>query len=317
MKILFIESDCQYLLGLPFGLQKQGCQVKILRDIIEEELDQLIDEYRPDLIFTTGWTKIHTKAKLAILKNLAEKHKVKQAYWATEDPRWTNEWSLPYIEATGQNYIFTINRGSLPFYRKRGYTAHYLPWACNPEFHRPHMRQEAYHCDIAIVATAGVTWNSYRKNSVQILLQPLLEKGYNIKIWGSRWDKVDPSIVGFKVDTGPLMGKLPYEETNYVYSSAKIILGLQNTNRELTARTFEVLGARGFLLSPTTPAVLETFTPGKHLEVTRSAGETLEKVNYYLAHEAERIKIATTGQAEVYAKHTYEHRAADILRVIG
>ena len=317
MKILFIESDRQYLLGLPFGLQNQGCQVKVLNDIIEEELDKVLEEYRPDLILTTGWTKIHSKTKLAVLKSLAKKHKVKQAYWATEDPRWTDEWSLPYIEATGQDYIFTINRGSIPYYRKKGYHAHYLPWACNPEFHRPHMQQDFCKCDIAVLATAGVTWNSYRKNSVQILLKPLLEKGYNIMIWGSRWDKLDSSIVGFSVDAGLLRGKLPYRESNYVYSTAKIVLGLQNTTRELTSRTFEVLGAKGFLLTPATPAIMETFIPGTHLAVSRSASETLEKVNYYLAHEEEKMSIATAGQAEVYAKHTYNHRAADIIKVVG
>ena len=317
MKILFIESDQQYLLGLPVGLKNQGCKVKVIHNIIEEELDMILEECRPDLILTAGWTKLHTKTKLALLKKLAKKHKVKQAYWATEDPRWTDEWSLPYIEATGQDYIFTINRESISYYWKKGYRAYYLPWACNPEFHKPHLRDDQYKCDIAVVATAGVTWNSYRKKSVQLLLKPLIEKGYNIVIWGARWDKLDSNIVGFSVNADLLRGKLPYKKTNYVYSTAKIILGLQNNTNELTARTYEVLGARGFLLAPSTPAILKTFVPGKHLAVSQSPTETLQKASYYLAHDEERTSMATAGQAEVYAKHTYNHRAENIIRIVG
>jgi len=316
MKIVFIESDPQYLLGLPAGFQKQGCRVKVLNDIVEAKINRVFREYRPDLVVTAGWTKIHTKDNLSTLGRLKRKHGVKHAYWATEDPRWTEQWSLPYVEATRPDYVFTIDRDSVPFYRERGYKACHLPWACNPDFHRPTVQRETFRCDIALVATGGVKWSSYRRDSAQILLKPLVEKNYNVLIWGKRWDSLDPAIVGFDLDAGHLRGKLPYEETNDVYSSAKIVLGFQNTMTELTARTFEVLGARGFLLAPATSAVLETFTPGKHLAVTSSAGETLEMVDYYLRHEDEREQIAREGQKEVYTNHTYNHRAAEILKFV-
>jgi spore maturation protein CgeB len=132
MKIVFIESDPQYVLGLPAGFQKQGCQVKVLNDIVEEELHQVFREYRPDLVVTTGWTRIHTKDNLITLGRLKKMYGVKHAYWATEDPRWTDKWSLPYIEATRPDYVFTIDRDSVPFYRDRGYKSFYLPWACSP-----------------------------------------------------------------------------------------------------------------------------------------------------------------------------------------
>ncbi|MEW6065193.1 MAG: CgeB family protein [Bacillota bacterium] len=318
MKILFIETDPQYLLGLPPGFQRQGCQVTVLNDIVEEELDRVLRKNRPDLVVTAGWTKIHTKRKLKILGQLIKKHRVKHAYWATEDPRWTDEWSLPYIEATHPNFIFTIDRESIPFYRELGYAAHYLPWACNPEFHRPAMPKEEYKCDIALVATAGITWSSYRRDSAQILLKPLVENGYDVVIWGGRWDTLDPDIVGFDVDAYHLRGKLPYLKTNHVYSSAKIVLGFQNVTNELTSRTYEILGARGFLLTVDTEAVREKFRPGKHLVVSRSADETLRLLDYYLRHERKRKKIALKGQSQVYSYfNTYNYRAAQILRLTG
>lgn len=41
-----------------------------------------------------------------------------------------------------------------------------------------------------------------------------------------------------------------------------------------------------------------------------SPEETLELVDYYLAHEKERQEIAANGQTEVLKKHTYDQRAA-------
>ncbi|MED4226517.1 glycosyltransferase [Neobacillus cucumis] len=317
LKILFIEAAKQYLLGLPSGFEKSGCTVKILTDIQEEELEKTLKEFKPDLAVTAGWTKIHTRVKLQLLHRLLKKYGVKHAYWATEDPRWREKWSLYYIETTHPDYIFTIDRDSVPYYQNLGYSAHHLTWACNPDFHKPGNKQEQYSCDIAVVATAGVTWSSYRKDSVQILLQPLLEKGYNVKIWGNRWEKVDPTIIGFDVPSKFLKQKLPYTETNDVYSTAKIVLGFQNTFTELNSRTFEVLASQGFLLTPHTPAVEELFIPKKHLVCSSSPKETLKLVDYYLTHEDERKSIAKLGQKEVYSKHTYTHRAKEILKVVS
>lgn len=318
VKILFIEIDHQYLLGLPPAFAEHGCEVKILNDIIEEELAQLLSTYRPDLVVTAGWTKIHTASKLKILGQMIEKYQLKHAYWATEDSRWTAKWSLPYIEATKPEYIFTIDREIMPLYHRLGVKACYLPWACNPAFHHPAEPKESYKCDIALVATGGVTWNSYRRDSARILLKPLVERGYDLSIWGKRWDTLDPDIVGFSVDSRHLRGKLSYLETNHVYSSAKIILGFQNITTELTSRTYEIMGARGFLLTPATFAVLERFKPGKHLVISRSEDETLRLVDYYLNHAEKRQQIALSGQQEVYTyQHTYKNRAAQILQFTG
>jgi len=317
VKILFIDVDDQYLLGLPSGFEKHGCEVKILKDIVKEELEQLLEEYHPDLVVTAGWTKIHTDSKLKILGEMVEKYRLTHAYWATEDSRWTVEWTFPYIKATKPQYIFTIERNFVSLYRQLGFKAYYLPWACNPEFHQPVEPVEEYKCDIALVATAGITWSSYRRDSARILLKPLVERGYDVVIWGKRWDTLDPDIVGFNVDARHLRGKLSYLETNRVYSSAKIVLGFQNVTTELTSRTYEILGARGFLLTPSTPAVLEKFKPGKHLVVSRTEDETVRMVDYYLNKEKKRTEIALRGQQKVYSSpNTYSDRAAQILAAL-
>ncbi|MBM7855535.1 spore maturation protein CgeB [Desulfohalotomaculum tongense] len=313
MRVLFVDSDPQYINGMAEGLRQVGCDVLVLKTAAEEDLELAYELFRPHVLFTAGWNKIHTRDNLNNLGTFTKRHNLVHVYWATEDPRWTKKWSLPYIETTKPTHVFTIDPGSVSLYRKMGLVSAYITWACNPEYHRPVPPKEEYRCDIAVVATAGVSWRGFRRQSVRTLVKPLVENGYDVKIWGKRWDKLDPHLVGFSVPEKCLCGKLPYEETNAVYSSAKIVLGIQSYTGELTARTFEITAAGGFMLASDTPAIRKIFQPGKHLAVSGSEKETLKIVDYYLKHEAERKKIACRGRRLVTEKFTYRHRAKELL----
>ena len=49
----------------------------------------------------------------------------------------------------------------------------------------------------------------------------------------------------------------------------------------------------------------------------RNTDDLIEKIRYYLAHDAERGQIAEAGYRRTLAEHTYEKRFADILKAIG
>lgn len=313
MRILFVDRDPQYINGMAEGLRQAGCSVMVHRSGDLEELEAVYELFRPHVLFTAGWNSLHSKDNIKSLGEFTRRHNLVHVYWATEDPRWTKEWSLPYVKEAKPTHIFTIDPDSVPIYKKMGKVSAYIPWACNPKFHRPVSPKKEYRCDIAVVATAGVTWQGYRKHAVRMLIKPLVEKGYDIKIWGKRWDKLDSDIVGFTVPEKYICGKLPYEETNAVYSSAKIVLGIQSRVDDLTARTFEIMAAGGFMLAPDIPAIRKTFVPGKHLAVAGSEEETLKVVDYYLTHADERQRIAAQGRKFVTRNHTYYHRAKELL----
>ena len=44
--------------------------------------------------------------------------------------------------------------------------------------------------------------------------------------------------------------------------------------------------------------------------------ELLEKVDYYLSHEEQRIRIAMNGYQKVRKYHTYRHRLTQALHVV-
>lgn len=314
-RVLFFSHESKYTLGLPQGFRELNCPVFVLRHLSRSSIKEAVDQFRPDLMITTGWACSRQKHEhIDELVKRAAKYKVKHVYWATEDPRWIEECSFKCIEIYKPDAVMTIHSDSVNKYRELGLPAGHLDFGCNPEFNKsePHSRKYAY--DVALVGNGGKAWKSYRKDSVQLLLKPLVEKGYNVSIWGIRWNNFNEELMGFKIPKHMIKGELPYEETNKVYNSAKIILGLQNDQTMLTSRTFEVLGSGGFLLTVPTQSVNNLFTNNFHLTCSSSPVDTVRIVDYFLKNEAERHEIARNGQLEVYSKHTYKERAGQILK---
>jgi spore maturation protein CgeB len=83
--------------------------------------------------------------------------------------------------------------------------------------------------------------------------------------------------------------------------------------RQIKARTFEVPGAGGFLLTEAAPDLERYFSIGSEIATFGSPGELVEKVRYYLRHPEERDAMARAGHARAVAEHSYEQRISEIL----
>lgn len=99
------------------------------------------------------------------------------------------------------------------------------------------------------------------------------------------------------------------------FSGAGHNLGAANTanDRQIKARTFEVPGAGGFLLTESAPGLDRYYVPDKEIGVFTSPNEMIEKVRYFLSHSNERDRIACAGHARTKEAHTYEIRLSDNL----
>lgn len=190
-----------------------------------------------------------------------------------------------------------------------------LPFGYNHEIYKPVPPKPEYRCDIAVVANF-YPWGLVNRNrSLYDLVVPLLERGYDMKIWGIRWDQA-PGL-GIALPDGVWQGYLDHRESPAVYNSAKIVIGVQNefdyaTN--ITMRTPEVLGAGGFLLASRTRATEAMFQHRKHLILSGSPEATLTLVDYYLERPEERAEIAAAGLQYVRDHFTYARRAEELLR---
>ena len=77
-----------------------------------------------------------------------------------------------------------------------------------------------------------------------------------------------------------------------------------------------MLGCGGFLLTNYQAELPSYFEIGKDLDAYESLPELLEKVQYYLTHEEERIEIAIHGYEKTARLHSYENRLAEMIQMI-
>jgi spore maturation protein CgeB len=75
------------------------------------------------------------------------------------------------------------------------------------------------------------------------------------------------------------------------------------------------MGAGGFLLSNYQAEIPEIFEVGKDLAVYENQADLLQKIDYYLSHDDERIAIAKSGQEKVRAFHSYKEKLQQILEL--
>lgn len=93
-------------------------------------------------------------------------------------------------------------------------------------------------------------------------------------------------------------------------------VGLGNSGsagRQIKARTFEVPGAGGFLLTETAPDLERYFSVDTEVAVFQTPAELIAKVRYFRNHPTERDRIARAGHLRTREQHTYEKRFAELL----
>ncbi len=103
-----------------------------------------------------------------------------------------------------------------------------------------------------------------------------------------------------------------------VFQASKINLNMTMRPIEtgLSLRVWDVLGCGGFLLTNYQAELPSYFEIGKDLDAYESLPELSEKVQYYLAHEEERIEIAIHGYEKTARLHSYENRLAEMMQMI-
>ena len=109
-------------------------------------------------------------------------------------------------------------------------------------------------------------------------------------------------------------GQRTFEEAAEKYCQSKIVFNI-SIKDDINMRCFEALSTKSFLLTNEVPTLKELFQDGKHLVTYRNMDEAIEKASYYIAHDDEREAIAEAGFQEVRSKHTFRHRAEQVLDV--
>lgn len=103
-----------------------------------------------------------------------------------------------------------------------------------------------------------------------------------------------------------------------IFRLSKINLNMtaKSIKTALPLRIWDILACGGFLLTNYQSEIPEYFEIGKDLETYASEEELLEKCQYYLSHEEDRVQIAENGYQKVKQFHSLELRLGEMLQLL-
>jgi hypothetical protein len=143
-----------------------------------------------------------------------------------------------------------------------------------------------------------------REHEREQAMRFLAQHGQTVRIWGPNWERARPQQ-GLMIE-----GRSIFSDA---YTTAicafDINLGfLRKQNRDLsTTRSVEIPACGAFMLAERTSEHQELFREGEEAEFFSSNDELLEKTRYYLAHPAERKRIAAAGRARCLSSGYSNH----------
>ncbi len=109
-----------------------------------------------------------------------------------------------------------------------------------------------------------------------------------------------------------------FEEMAEAYRHSKIVVNVTRDDfpQDANMRAFEAMAAGCLLITPVpTELTAIGFQENVHFVPYRHEYEIMGLVSEYLCQNEKRERIATAGRIKVLAEHTYDNRAAELLRV--
>lgn len=149
----------------------------------------------------------------------------------------------------------------------------------------------------------GVLYSFFQMARYVQELQVLGIRTFGSPIWANI---IDPKLVNEKY--------LELSDLNAVYASSKILFVYTKWHvpTGYSERPIHVLAAGGFPLNDYREELANEFEKDE-LVLYRSLEEAGDLAQYYLEHESERNKIIEKGRAKVFKRHTYRHRAEELI----
>jgi len=135
-----------------------------------------------------------------------------------------------------------------------------------------------------------------------------------VDVWTATTGSLDPSSPVLPLVRGSAWGRAMYE----VLASSRITLNHHGNVGPYAnnLRLFEATGMGALLITDWKPNLSDYFDVGREVVAYRSSDECAEQIRYYLAHDDERITIASAGQNRTIAQHTWPRRMKDLVTIL-
>lgn len=104
-----------------------------------------------------------------------------------------------------------------------------------------------------------------------------------------------------------------------IYRSCKIAINLSHFDKSRYAsdRLFRAMGCGAFVLTHNYTNIAKDFKSKYHLDVWNNFDELLNKIDYYIEHDAERIEIAKNGNQLIESKFRWSNRISELFQLLN
>jgi spore maturation protein CgeB len=251
------------------------------------KLLELVERERPEIIFAV---QVHYEIWTEVLDLLRDRGDTILINWTTDDS-WKYVQFSKFI-APHYHVISTTYPDKVAEYHRDGHFNVFLTqWAASADALRPPL--PAAECQYAVSFVGGAHGN--RKTRVAQLAQ----QGIHVECFGHGWPN----------------GSVEAEAISDIMRRSVISLNFSNSMgaNQIKARTFEVPGAGGFLLTEGSLGLERYYVPRREMDVFTTFEELTQKIQYYLSHPHERDTVALAGYERTAAEHTYDARLRELL----
>lgn len=262
---------------------------RIYRDLAElnSKLLDVVESFRPDVMLT-----VHMEYELWLetLKVIRARGDVATISWAADD-----SWKYPQVSRfVGPAYhaMTTTYAHVMPRYHADG-IEHVLltQWAVSTDWLREPLPASQCIYPVSFVGAA----HGDRKSMVATLQKA----GIEVACFGHGWPR----------------GAVRMDEIPDIMRNSVISLNFSNSRggNQIKARTFEVPGAGGFLLTDAAKGLDRFYRPDTEIAVFNGTDDLVGKTLHFLSHSAERDAIARSGYERTRREHTYEQRMTHVI----
>lgn len=142
-------------------------------------------------------------------------------------------------------------------------------------------------------------------------IEGLRRRGIDVLCFGQGWPSGPLSGERVKEVIQDSVISLNFADSGLVFAGGRI-----GRSRQIKARTFEVPGLGGFLLTEDADRLADYYRPGHELVLFRDLDSLADRIRHFLSHPDERDAIAEAGHARTCAEHTYEQRLGAVMEAV-
>jgi spore maturation protein CgeB len=312
-------------MGYANALQAAGFRVAMWDKSTHATFD-VFDEFQPDIFICGTW-----ELDKSIVKALAERPYIKLMLWGNNYGSYDKyiDTKIDTVDMTTDNqkqYIVELKKflqldHIFTYYSQRwanvthdNYLRDFelepigLPLAADMVVYQASVPVKNLECDISFI---GGYWPYKAENINKYLLPLCYDKPYNVKIFGyGEWP------------VAQYLGQLDNSYVPSLFNSSKINLNIfeplsAKYGFDVNERIYKILACGGFCISEYVESAAKDIFTNNEVVFVHNSKELKDAVDLYLSNDDLRWEFIRRGNASIRAKHTYYHRAKNMLEILG